>query len=162
MSGIVVGVDGSGCSRRALDWAINGAAIRFTPLTVLTVYQPIRGHWSASVEYPCDADPAHPRRTVQEEADAALERLTAQAVPPEVTALAVIGLPAEEILRLGRNADMIVVGSRGAVDFAKRVMGSVSSRVAQRARCPVVVIPAGSPSDEDIRHEITRDLILET
>jgi nucleotide-binding universal stress UspA family protein len=162
MPEIVVGVDGSGCSRRALDWAVNEAAIRHTPLTVLTVYQPVRGHWSAAVEYPWDADPAHPRKTVQEEADAALERLTAQARPPEVTARAVIGLPAEEILRLGMNADMIVVGSRGAGDSAKRLMGSVSSQVAQHARCPVVLIPACSRSDEDVRHETRQDLILQT
>lgn len=143
MPGIVVGVDGSDCSRRALDWAINEAAIRRTPLTVLSVYQPIRGHWSASVEYPEEADlTAHTRKAVQEEADTALERLPAWARPPEVTARAVIGLPAEEILRAAAAADMIVVGSRGAGGFAKLQMGSVTFQVARHARCPVAVIPA--------------------
>lgn len=57
---------------------------------------------------------------------------------------AVIGLPAEEVLRVGMNADMIVVGSRGAGGFAKLLMGSVSSQVAEHARCSVVGIPAYS------------------
>jgi nucleotide-binding universal stress UspA family protein len=35
MPGIIVGVDGSGHSRRALEWAISEAAFRQTPLTVL-------------------------------------------------------------------------------------------------------------------------------
>jgi nucleotide-binding universal stress UspA family protein len=143
MPGIVVGVDGSSHSRRALDWAVNEAAIRQTPLTVLSVHQPIRGHWSASVEDPADADLTdHTRKAVQEEADTALDRFTAQARPPEVTARAVIGLPAEEILRAGAGADMIVVSSRGSGGFAKLRMGSVCYHVARHARCPVVVIPA--------------------
>lgn len=163
MPGIVVGVDGSGNSRRALDWAMNEAAIRHTPLTVLTVYQPIRGHWSATVEYPWDAGlTADTRKTAQEEADTALERLSGQARPPEVTALAVIGLPAVEILRVSADADMIVVGSRGAGGFATLLMGSVSSQVAQHARCPVVVVPGRGRSDADIRREITQDLIADT
>jgi len=163
MPGIVVGVDGSGTSRRALDWATNEAAVRHTPLTVLSVYQPVRGHWSAAVDYPWDANlTADTRKTAQEEADTALERLGVQARPPQVTALAVIGLPAVEILRLGADADMIVVGSRGAGGFAPLLMGSVSSQVAQRARCPVVVIPARGRSDADIRDEITQDLIPDT
>ena len=37
MPGIIVGVDGSGHSQRALEWAMKEAAIRHAPLTVLTV-----------------------------------------------------------------------------------------------------------------------------
>jgi len=40
MSGIVVGVDGSGHSQRALEWAMNEAAIRHQPLSVLAVHHP--------------------------------------------------------------------------------------------------------------------------
>jgi nucleotide-binding universal stress UspA family protein len=142
MPGIIVGIDGSGHSRRALEWAISEAAIRRTPLTVLTVHQLVRG-WSAAVEYPGDEDlTAHARKVAQEETDIALERLPAEARPPEVTVRAVGGLPAEEILRAGADADMIVVGSRGAGGFAKLLLGSVGTQVTHHARCPVVVIPA--------------------
>ena len=42
MSGILVGVDGSGHSQRALEWAMHEAAVRHVPLTVLTVHEAVR------------------------------------------------------------------------------------------------------------------------
>jgi nucleotide-binding universal stress UspA family protein len=58
MSGIVVGVDGSPHSERALVWALNEAAIRQVPLTVLAVHQAVVGYWGAAVAYPgCSARP---------------------------------------------------------------------------------------------------------
>ncbi len=51
MSGIVVGVDGSGHSQRALAWAMREAAIRRVPLTVLTVHEAIRGYYGHMVTY---------------------------------------------------------------------------------------------------------------
>jgi nucleotide-binding universal stress UspA family protein len=44
MSGIIVGVDGSADSHRALEWTMNEAAIRRAPLTVITVVQPVVGN----------------------------------------------------------------------------------------------------------------------
>ena len=43
MAGIIVGIDGSHHSERALKWAVNEAVLRQTPLTVLSVRQVIRG-----------------------------------------------------------------------------------------------------------------------
>jgi nucleotide-binding universal stress UspA family protein len=144
MSGIIVGIDGSAHSRRALEWAIGEAAIRHTPLTVLTVQQALTGYWGAPVVYPGDADlTEHARKVAREETETALDKLAADARPPQVTVLAVAGIPAEEILSLAREADMIVVGSRGAGGFKKLLMGSVSLTVTHHAPCPVVVIPPG-------------------
>lgn len=142
MPGIIVGVDGSIHSVRALEWAINEAAIRQTPLTVLTVQQPLRGYWGPVV-YPGDEEfIEHARKVAQEETDTALDKLGAGPRPPEVTVLSLLGAPAETILEVARDADMIVVGSRGAGGFTKLLMGSVSSSIAHHAHCPVVVIPA--------------------
>ena len=142
MSGIIVGIDGSGHSHRALEWAINEAAMRHAPLTVLTVEQAVAGFWGAPVLYAGDADlTEHARKLAQDETDAALGALPAEARPPEVTVLAVLGIPAEEILGVAMNADMVVVGSRGAGGFKKLLMGSVSTTVVHHAHCPVVVIP---------------------
>ena len=52
------------------------------------------------------------------------------------------GGPACRLLAAARDADMIVVGSRGAGGFARLLMGSVSTQVSHHARCPVVIVPA--------------------
>ena len=143
MPGITVGIDGSSHSRRALDWAINEAAIRHAPLTVLTVQQVVRSFWTGPMIYPEDAELAeHARKIAQEETDEALGELAEDARPPEVTVLGVPGFPAEEILGVARDADMIVVGSRGAGGFKKLLMGSVACQVTHHAHVPIVVIPA--------------------
>jgi nucleotide-binding universal stress UspA family protein len=143
MPGIIVGVDGSGHSRRALDWAIREAAIRHAPLTVLTVQQVMRSFWAGPMLYPEDADLAeNARKLAQDETDEVLGELAEDARPPEVTVLGVPGFPAEEILAVAKDADMIVVGSRGAGGFKKLLMGSVASQVTRHAHIPVVVIPA--------------------
>ena len=142
MPGIIVGIDGSSHSRRALDWAISETAIRHAPLTVLTVQEAIIGYWGPVI-YPGDAElTEHARKVAQDETDNALRKLAPEARPQEVTVLAVVGAPAEEILGAARDADMIVIGSRGAGGFKKRLMGSVSYTVLHHAPCPVVVIPA--------------------
>ena len=142
MSGIIVGIDGSIHSRRALEWAISEAAVRDMPLTVLTVQQAVMSYWGPVI-YPGDGDlTEHARKVAQEETDSALAKLSAEARPPEVTVLAVPGAPAEELLKRAEDADMIVVGSRGAGGFKKLLLGSVSSTVTHHAHCPVVVIPA--------------------
>lgn len=144
MSGIIVGVDGSDHSRRALRWALNEAALRHTSLTVLTVHQVMAGFWGGAVSYPEDhVLTQHARKSAQEETDLALDQLGTQSPPPSVSVLAVIGLPAEELLQAAQDADMIVVGSRGAGGFKKLLVGSVTSQVAHHAHCPVVIIPPG-------------------
>ena len=144
MPGIIVGVDGSVHSCRALKWAISEAAVRRASLTVLTVQQAVAGYWGPVV-YPQDLDLAeHAAKVAREEADKVLDKLGAGERPPSVTVRGVVGLPAEEILNAAQGADMIVVGSRGAGGFRKLLMGSVSSQVTHHAHCPVVIIPASN------------------
>jgi nucleotide-binding universal stress UspA family protein len=61
--------------------------------------------------------------------------------PPSVTVRGVSGLPAEAIIDAAKDADMIVVGSRGAGGFARLLMGSVSYQVAHHAHVPVLIVP---------------------
>jgi nucleotide-binding universal stress UspA family protein len=143
MPGIIVGIDGSAYSQRALEWAVREAAIRRAPLTVLTVQQAVAGYWGAAVAYPGDEDLAEQAlKAAQQETDEVLERLGDESRPPSVTVQAVTGIPAEALLNAAADADMIVVGSRGAGGFRKLLMGSVSSQVTHHAHCPVVIIPA--------------------
>ena len=151
MPGIIVGIDGSHCSQRALEWGMNEATIRHVPITVVTVYQPDAGYWGRVAPYPSDraraerartelAQAEHARAAAREAADKALAGLEDDR-PVSVTVKAVSGNPGEEILSTAPDADMIVVGARGAGGFARLLMGSVSTHLIYHARCPVVVIP---------------------
>ena len=143
MPGIIVGIDGSVHSRRALQWALDEAAIRHVPLTVLTVNQAVAGISGNPVGYPGDKERTEKARDVaQEETDSLLASMAAESRPPSVTVRAVSGLPSEALLDAAAGADMIVVGSRGAGGFKRLLMGSVSTQVSHHAQCPVVVIPA--------------------
>jgi nucleotide-binding universal stress UspA family protein len=142
MSGIVVGVDGSAHSRKALDWAAREAGIRHVPLTVLTVHQAVAGYTGSAVDYPGDeALTDKNREAAQRETDEVLRALGDAPRPEPVTVLSRNGFPTEEILNTAADADMVVIGSRGAGGFKQLLMGSVSSQVTHHAHCPVVVIP---------------------
>jgi nucleotide-binding universal stress UspA family protein len=141
MSGIIVGVDGSGHSQRALEWAMKEAAIRHTPLTVLTVHEAIRGYYTSFVVFPDDPGrTAQAQKAAQAEADEVLAQLD-EPRPESVTVKAVHGFPVEELVNAGRDADMIVLGSRGAGGFTRLLIGSTASQVVQHAHCPVLIVP---------------------
>lgn len=141
MSGIIVGVDGSGHSQRALEWAMHEAAIRHVPLTVLTVHEALRGYYGHMVTYSDDPDRTEELRTAaQAETDKVLAALDGPR-PDSVTVKAVHGFPVEELINAGKDADMIVLGSRGAGGFTRLMMGSVSGQVVQHAHCPVLIVP---------------------
>ncbi len=143
MPGIVVGIDGSEHSRRALEWAAREAALRRAPLTGLTVHQAVADYWGAA-SLPEDAALAKQALEAAEaETDRALKAIGEAPKPSAATVKATTGLPAEELLHAADGADILVVGSRGTGGFRRLLMGSVSTQVTHHARCPVVVIPAG-------------------
>jgi nucleotide-binding universal stress UspA family protein len=142
MPGIIVGVDGSDHSRHALEWAVKEAAVRHAPLTVLTVQQAVTGNFGHPVVYPGDQELAEKARELaQEETDRTLEKFGPESRPASVSVRAVIGLPAEVLLEAAADADLLVVGSRGAGGFKRLLLGSVSVQVTHHARCPVAVVP---------------------
>ena len=141
MSGIIVGVDGSGHSQRALEWAMKEATLRHAPLTVLTVHEAIRGYYGGVSSFPDDPELTEKARVAaQAEADQVLAGL-GDSRPESVTVQAVNSFPVEELVNASKDADLIVLGSRGAGGFARLMLGSVSSQVAQHAHCPVTIIP---------------------
>jgi len=143
MPGIIVGVDGSRHSRRALEWAVSEAATRQAPLTVLTVHQGVAGYWGGPV--PAQSDPELTELAVKEvrkETDDVLDALDVASRPPSVTVRAMTGVPAEVLLAAAEDADLLVVGARGAGGFKRLLLGSVGTHVTHHAHCPVVIIPA--------------------
>jgi nucleotide-binding universal stress UspA family protein len=141
MSGILVGVDGSGHSQLALEWAMKEAAIRHAPLTVLTVHPAIVGYFGGVVTTPGDQELTEKAQAaVKEEADKVLSALDGPH-PESVTVKAVHGFPVEELIEGSKDAEMIVLGSRGAGGFTRMLMGSTAGQVVQHAHCPVLIIP---------------------
>ncbi len=140
MPGIVVGVDGSGHSRKALERAASEAAAHHAPLTVLTVHQAVRDVYGAASHYPEDAaltDKA--RQAAQADTDQVLASLGTQ--PESVTVTAVHGLPAEELIKASEGADMLVLGRRGTGGFGRLLLGTVTNQVAHHAQCAVLIVP---------------------
>ena len=139
MAGIVVGVDGSANSRKALEKAVEEAALHHAPLTVLTVHQAVRDVYGAASHYPGDATQTEKARAAaQAETDEVLAAASAR--PESVTVTAVHGIPAEEIVKASQGADMLVVGRRGAGGFSRLMMGSVTSAVAYHSHSPVLIV----------------------
>jgi nucleotide-binding universal stress UspA family protein len=143
MPGIIVGVDGSGHSQLALEWAMKEAALRHAPVTVLTVRQAVRDNLGLVANDAGDPELIEKARLVaQAETDKVLAAL-GESRPESVTVKAVKGFPVEELINAGKDADMIVLGSRGAGGFDRLTMGSVSSQVSHHATCPVVIVRPG-------------------
>jgi nucleotide-binding universal stress UspA family protein len=139
MPGIVVGVDGSSHSHKALAWAAEEAAIRNASLTVLTVAQAVVGYAGGPLTFPGDnAQTATAKDAAQAETDQILSELASK--PASVTVTAVHGLPAQELIRASAGADLVVLGSRGAGGFSRLLLGSVTAQVAEHADCPVTIV----------------------
>jgi len=159
MSGVVVGVDGSAASERALAWAVEEAALRESTLAVVHSYE-------VPLVYPMWATPPPdgpmwgvppPDEPLRDRLRQAAEKLAADMLSKvlasrpaaaghvRTTSLAVEGPPAGALIEdaVGRSADLLVVGSHGAGALSRLMLGSVSNKVLHHAPCPVVVIPAG-------------------
>ena len=142
MAGIVVGVDGSDHSRRALAWAMREAVKHHQPLTVMSIPPPPARpatsiYWGVH-SYPENSfDPDLARMAVQQFAEKVASEI---GEAPEMTVSIGTGDAAEELVNASHDADLLVVGSRGEGGFARLLMGSVSSQVVHHAHCPVVVV----------------------
>jgi nucleotide-binding universal stress UspA family protein len=144
MPGIVVGVEESDHARHALRWAMREAVLHQAPLTVLTVrpaaVRPATmSFWGLRAYSGSSDDENLVRRAVRELVDDVAREIGG--TTPAVTISVTSGNPAEELVNASRDADMLVVGSRGGGGFGGLLMGSVSNQVTHHADCPVVVIP---------------------
>jgi nucleotide-binding universal stress UspA family protein len=118
------------------------AAMRHVQLTVLAVHEVAASAWTGNpITLPGDQDDVGNIRKATEEMVAKTAAELGQPQPLSVTVRALTGFPAHELIEASREADLVVLGSRGAGGFARLMMGSVSSQVVHHAHCPVVVVP---------------------
>ena len=139
---IVVGVDGSDHSLEAARLAAAMARRFKARLLIATVVRPPEGWWGIGGAPPTpDAFAAavvEGRRKVLDAAEAALDL-----EGMDYDTVEEIGDPAMKLAELAKNenADLLVVGRRGAGLVERIVVGSVADRVAHAAPCPVLTVP---------------------
>lgn len=162
MRGIVVGVDGSEASHRALEWAVEQARLRGdVPVTAVHAYRPPARRESGPSPYPSMRGPYVPANTMvqvverqrtwleeaeqmsRSQAESVLSRAIARVETkggPRVDRYVVERDPASALVDLSAGADLLVVGHRGRGGFKGLRLGSVSHKCAHHSRCPVVVV----------------------
>ena len=142
MPGIVVGLDGSPNSERALDWALKHATALHSSLTVIAVHQVTKSYWGHEPVVGAGDVTAvdQLQRSAEEMTQRALGRLT-EGKPSSVHVRAVNGFVVEELVNASRDADELVLGSRSTTGLTRLVMGSISSEIMQHSACPVVIVP---------------------
>ena len=134
MSGVVVvGVDGSEGSDRALRWAAEEAQLRGATLRAVCV-------WSYLDQSGRPFDPTYGEDDALALVDGAVAGLGAGAEGIEIEKLAINDLPARGLIEAAAGADLVVVGARGIGGFRGLLLGSVSQQCAAHARCPVVIV----------------------
>lgn len=139
---VVVGIDGSPAGDRALEWAAAEAARSGAVLEGHTSFEP--GYVFIS----------------RDEVELAMKKVVDHAatvvanIAPGVTFKGVAhdGFAAKDLIDASKEADLLVVGSRGLGGFKGLLLGSVSQQCALHAHCPVVIVrsPAahGQSSDQ--------------
>ncbi len=140
---IVVGVEGSGGARAALQFAIEEAHHRSACVDVVTAYLPTYVPVAVEMGF-APLDPIDLIAEVQKLQDdvvsAAKEHCNTDGI--EITQRLLKGRAPQTLIEASEGADMLVVGNRGRGGFRGLLLGSVSHQIAQHATCPVVIVRA--------------------
>jgi nucleotide-binding universal stress UspA family protein len=146
---IVVGVDGSPESLAALEWAYAEALAGSAKLTVVHAW-----------EYPYDVSRSSMREirkpmemTAVKELQSSLESLGPRLTDGSVNIRPKLceGAPTAALMTEARDADLVVVGSRGRGGLRSLLLGSVSRTMLHKALCPVAVVR--TTGCREVRHQ---------
>lgn len=137
---IVVGVDGSEPSLRALRFALGEAAVHGTGVVAVHAWAKPWQPALLSFEAPRGVDWSFLRAQATAVLAESVATATAEFPDVQVTERLLNGQPGDALLDASGEAEFLVVGSRGASSLRGRVLGSVSHTVIHHADCPVAVI----------------------
>lgn len=141
-SRILVPVDGSEISEHAVEQAINLAQLSkgtidflyVANITSVTGGQQMPGSMSL---------PESVLETIKEAGNTAMRHMLAK-VPADIKVCVhcETGLAADVILDFAekKNSDIVIMGSRGLTAATGMLLGSVSQRLAEYAKCPVMIV----------------------
>ncbi len=137
-SGVVVGIDGSRHSAKALRWALDEARVRKARTTALLA-------WSYLNQYDAEGsapfDPAYDATTAHTAAEKMVaEALEGREIGEDLDVVAVNELAARALMSIAQKAELLVVGARGLGGFRELLLGSVSHTCLAESPVPTVVV----------------------
>jgi nucleotide-binding universal stress UspA family protein len=136
---IVVGVDGSPSSMKALRWAIRQAKLTGAEVEAVIAWSYPSGYgWAPFSDGAVDLEGDAGKILIE-----ALAEVSGIAPDVVVEPLVVQGHAADVLVRAAEGADLLVVGSRGHGGFAGMLLGSVSQHCVHHASCPVLILRDG-------------------
>ena len=135
---VVVGVDGSESSKAALRWAADYAASVGARLDVITAWH-IPATFSGPGYIPSAFDLEVDYEKVLEQV---IDEVFGADRPSYLRLVVREGNAAQLLIEASKDADLVVVGSRGHGGFAGLLLGSVSAKVSEHAKCPVLIVHA--------------------
>jgi nucleotide-binding universal stress UspA family protein len=134
----VVGVDGSEESKVALRWAGLMAHRTGALIDAVTVWSyPVVYGWEAAGTYTIDW-PGEAEKSVI----ATVDDVFGPDRPAGLRTFALEGDSAAKLIEHAAGAQLLVVGNRGRGGFRGLLLGSVSTKVAAHATCPVLIVHA--------------------
>ena len=130
---IVVGVDGSASSQRAVRWAAQQATLTGATLRAVSSWR-----WPNYITIlPPGVDlAADTRRTLDE----VLQKALTDSQDVSVTRHVIEGPPGPALLTQAQDATLLVVGAQGRAAFPGMLLGSVAEYCVRHGSCPVVVV----------------------
>jgi nucleotide-binding universal stress UspA family protein len=139
MNTIVVGVDGSSGSVAALRFAIEEAKTRGAEVRAVNAWH-VPGTAYGSGLAPAPVSVSDYEQIGRDALDSALAQVAASVDGVELTPVVRKGQAAEVLVTEAKDAELLVVGSRGLGGFRGLLLGSVSQQCAHHAPCPLVVV----------------------
>ncbi|MFB7476986.1 universal stress protein [Kitasatospora sp. NPDC056184] len=140
---IVVGVDGSEPSKRALRWAVRQAELTGAAVEAVIAWEYPTFHGARGWFPPGSTDEAELEGKARREAAKAVQEAVGPRPPAEVRVATRHGSPSGALIDASRGADLLVVGSRGLGGFSGMLLGSVAQHCTRHAACPVLVFRDG-------------------
>lgn len=141
---ILVPIDFSDCSKKALQYALPLAKQHQAALTLLYVVPPAYGAVDYGPGHYGAIDCAQLEAGMKQVGQNQLVKMAMNEVRGEVSAdtLVRVGSPAVNIIEVARDlpADLIVISTHGRTGLKHVLLGSVAEYVVQRAPCPVFVV----------------------
>jgi nucleotide-binding universal stress UspA family protein len=128
---VVAGIDGSTTAIQSAQWAVDEAISREAPLRLVYV---------TKATHPSAQDYENDVRQGKAALHAAQAAIEATGKPVKLETAIVTGPPGAALVEESRDAGMVCLGSVGIGRYARSILGSTATELAEKARCPVAII----------------------